>query len=167
MLLNELIQTDQREINLRDKFIKLRDTNWDDMNSMKDTPKRQVGGFSEVRPDQNDPFMVKKKQKPEVQSQKDAYPKFVEKMVNSDQNMNPYFPRIYITKKVKDPTNRALHNYTIEKLEKISVVSDDEFEHLKHTILTPKAIRASDVGDIYDMVDVIYDICVIISHKKL
>jgi hypothetical protein len=138
MLLNEIIQTDIKDVNIPNKaFSGKRGETKDLMGS---------GRYSIVRKDPKDPHMVSKRQKIDTSGenyhQKDLYPEFVKALVNSDQKMNPYFPRIYGVNKYTDKQGVTLHKFNMEQLNSMHTISKEELQHVLDLIIDEGIQRA-------------------------
>jgi hypothetical protein len=137
MLLNEIIQTDIRNINLPNRKFKPSKAQEDSIGK---------GRYSTVRNDPKDPHMVIKKTKFDkgttAYHNKDVYPQFIDALINSDQKMNPYFPRIYGMKSYTDKSDDKLNKFNIEKLEDLRELSAEEMDHIIGLIMDDDVRKA-------------------------
>lgn len=137
MLLNEIIQTDVTNVNLPNRKFKQSKSQEDSIGK---------GRYSTVRNDPKDPHMVIKKTKFDKNStsyhNKDVYPQFIEALINSDQKMNPYFPRVYGMKSYNDKSDDKLHKFNIERLEDLRELSAEEMDHIMSLIMDDDVRKA-------------------------
>lgn len=142
MLLNEIIQTDVSNINLPNRRFKPSNHQQDAIGK---------GRYSTVRSDPKDPHMVTKKSKFDKNTtqyhNKDVYPQFIEALINSDQKMNPYFPRVYGMKSYTDQKGDKLHKFNIEKLEDLRELSKEELEHIMDLAIDENVRKARKISD--------------------
>lgn len=94
------------------------------------------GMYSKVTPSE-DPHMVDKTSirplGPAHRSKADGFAFFVNILVENDLMDNIHFPKVYKSAKTTDSTNTHRHGFTIEKLEPIDNLSDEEFNSLIET----------------------------------
>lgn len=100
------------------------------------------GMFSTVMRDRNDPHMVQKKTTTPMGRQHDTkadgFDAYVRMLVENGLMDNIHFPKVYKAKKTTDNTGTHRNSYTIEKLEEISALSQEEFDALvEHHLLRP------------------------------
>lgn len=137
MLLNEIIQTDVTNVNLPNRKFKQSKSQEDSIGK---------GRYSTVRNDPKDPHMVIKKTKFDKDKtayhNKDVYPQFIEALINSDQKMNPYFPRVYGMKSYNDKSDDKLHKFNIERLEDLRQLSAEEMDHIIGLIMDDDVRKA-------------------------
>ena len=137
MILNEIIQTDVSNINLPNRRFGPSKPQEDAIGK---------GRYSTVRNDPKDPHMVTKKTKYDKEEtqyhNKDLYPQFIEALINSDQKMNPYFPRVYGMKAYTDKSGNKLHKFNMEKLNDLSELSKEEFDHVLDLIMDENIKKA-------------------------
>lgn len=126
MRLDELIKT-----NFKQKSVKDYEENGEDplvrYNQNQDDP--TVGRYSQVKPDENDPHMVKKKSYDPIQDleQKDGYFFYINKISETGvADGNPFFPRVYDVDVYKDSTGKATFDAKIEKLIRGEELSEEE-----------------------------------------
>lgn len=142
MLLTEIIQTDVTNVNLPNRKFKQSKSQEDSIGK---------GRYSTVRNDPKDPHMVIKKTKFDKNStsyhNKDVYPQFIEELINSDQKMNPYFPRVYGMKSYNDKSDDKLHKFNIERLEDLRQLSAEEMDHIMSLIMEDDVRKAWNIDN--------------------
>lgn len=95
------------------------------------------GNFSSVSPDKGDPHMVKKTSHGYMRSDTgdDAYWAYVDYIIKHQLWENPYFPRLYVQRNVKDPEGNVVRRVQMEKLVDVDDLNDKEFEALFANLL--------------------------------
>jgi hypothetical protein len=98
--------------------------------TLQDKPMAQgdvgTGTYSSVSAKKNDPFLVRKTsdtfQGPQYDAkEQDGYWTYIEGIVkNPELKDNPFFPRVYNIKTIKDPRGKAIYRADIEKLEPLT-----------------------------------------------
>lgn len=121
--------------------IQMSDRNYGGRFNMTKAAKREPnelgrGLFSKVKHSE-DPHMVDKETirplGPDHKNKADGFEFFVKTLVENDLMDNIHFPKVYKAAKSTDSTNTHRHKYTLEKLEPIDGLSDEEFASLVET----------------------------------
>jgi hypothetical protein len=92
------------------------------------------GYYSAVSKDRKDPHMVKKHNTRFDDIDDDPYRLYAKFIIDNKLFENPYFPRIYQHKKIKDKKGNILHKFQLEKLEELNKLSHDEIDHILRVI---------------------------------
>jgi len=126
------------EPRVSDKNISKDFTSDDDKKIQQSLQKRELGSgnYSSVAPDRGDSHMVKKTSYGYLDSDReDPYWLYVNHIIKNKLWENPYFPRIYKQRNVKDSSGHVVKRAQMEKLEPVSVLSDEELKALFHKVL--------------------------------
>lgn len=138
-------------------------TDQDEKNIQKNLSKNELGSgnFSTVTPDRADPHMVKKTSHGYMKSDTgdDAYWAYVDYIIKNKLWENPYFPRLYVQRNVRDSKGNVVRRVQMEKLFNIDDLHDKEFEALFRNIM------GEDFDDWLERSE--YDTNTIISRKAL
>lgn len=87
------------------------------------------GNFSYVKKDK-DPHMVVKTSRTPDDAEQDGYWLFIDHVISNNLWENPYFPRVYVKKNIRDSGYDFMKRITMEKLETINSISEKEFSHI-------------------------------------
>lgn len=102
------------------------------------------GNNASVKPDPNDPHMVRKHNTHTYRSPEgfdsgtnDGFNKYIEYLITYNLTDNIHFPKVYDINTIKDKHGQKIHTYRIEKLIESSDVSPEEVEAFVHRDLGP------------------------------
>lgn len=98
------------------------------------------GHFASVKPDPNDPHLVKKHSK-RAESSIDGYNAFIEYLINHDLMDNIHFPKIYNITAITDKHGNKIHTYKMEKLIPFEEANRKELEFFIHKTFNEKGIK--------------------------
>lgn len=96
----------------------------------------RAGMFSQVKSDRSDPSKVIKRSKYPVDPSNsqikrgDIFGEFVKYLNEVDGFDNPYMPRVFSFKTIKDPTGKEVYKYRIERLNELKNISNERLKHI-------------------------------------
>ena len=107
----------------------------------------EQGAYSSVKPDKNDPFMVRKtsatKQRPNYDpDEADGYWQFIDALQRiPEMSNNPFFPRVYGVKTITGDNGRKVKRAQLEKLEPYHAIDPNMLLHYADSIIDNKNIK--------------------------